>query len=166
RRDVQQHPVVAVGFRFPIYAAAEIDMAAVAFFTCIQERMVRSGHVAMIGERRGLEINEARLCLSADGKAANDNIWHAMKRRNLLRSTFGRCEANRRHDLRGFCRCPTSTGLRNRSDAGQRTELVKSRHSVQENRCPLCAKSGLMHCSKKDRYQSIRRRARSATVAR
>src|SRR5215831_17943233 len=114
RRDVQQHPVVAVGFRFPIYAAAEIDMAAVAFFTCIEERMIRSGHGAMIGERRGLEINETRLCRSARGKAANDDIWHAMKRRNLWRNAFQRCDADRRHDLRRFCRCRISTGLRYR----------------------------------------------------
>src|SRR5262249_41501363 len=100
RRDAQQHPDAARGFRSPIYAVAEVNMAPVAFFTWIEERMIRSGHGAMRGERRGLEINETRLCRSARGKAANDDIWHAMKRRNLWRNAFQRCDADRRHDLR------------------------------------------------------------------
>ena len=61
--NVQQHAVVAKGFRFQEHAAAEIDMATPARLAGVEELPVRAGHRAVIGERRGLEVDEARLRL-------------------------------------------------------------------------------------------------------
>ena len=62
-RNVQQHAVVAKGFRFQEHAAAEIDVAARIRLAGVEERPVRAGHRAAIGERRGLEVDKAGLGL-------------------------------------------------------------------------------------------------------
>src|SRR6202035_1305623 len=51
--------------------AAEIDVAARVWLAGIEERPVRAGHRAVIGERRGLEVDKAGLGLDI----AERHVW-------------------------------------------------------------------------------------------
>src|SRR5580704_4361371 len=62
RRNVQQHPAVAVGLVLPINMPAGRSMAAASPLDDVEKRLA-AGHFALIRERRSVEIDQRRLCL-------------------------------------------------------------------------------------------------------